>query len=667
VPLRRRLSVKPQLRALIALVVALSAAVALPLVAPAGAAAAPSADAVVLTSRTASMTASLSKPTAAVSPTGTLNVSITVVLRAPAADLSVRLQLRRPSGHVIYQKTQTKTSVKAGAFTFTYSRPLSDFDLREGAYRLQADVTAGSRAPLALQDRLFVVDPDRRRVPLVLVARLNCAPMTGPDGRFVVDPATNTRARDDVSSLAAMVRRTPALRLTLGIAPLMLDEWRRILSGYEVVRPEGVAKVAKDAPVVTTYATSLDALRGIARDPRVEVLDVPFADPDLGGLVSIRALDDLKRQYDRGISVYQASLGTTPSAGSAFLGDALPEAALGGVRRERIDHVVLKASAIGVETSTTSPGLYRLRGSQIRALPIDEKASALAADGPQSTAALLDRIFERMTSDSSGGDPITLAVRLGPGATTDVASLDALVGELAHSGLVRFETAAQAARGRTKRSASPAKKPDEGRAAPAGYWSDVAKGRSSAVAFSWAAAGKDDAADSALYDALVSESRCWAGPDDLWSFADRGRSFALAAARLSARVLGSIDATSVSITLSGSVGKVPLTIRNGSSDVLQVFVVASAQHARFPSGARVKVTLRPGDNYVTVPVDLGAGGVYDRVRLDVVSVNMRLASTTVDVHASYLDRLVLVATVVIVLAALLFYIRRKVRVGEADI
>jgi hypothetical protein len=659
-----------QLRGIVALVfVALVASFVPPLAAakPAGASAAPKVIApIVVRSESASLTVTLSKPAPAITPTGTVQVTVGGSLAVRADTLSVRLRFRRPNGRLIWQKTVERYSVKPGPLDIGFSRSLSDMALKEGRYTIEVYVTADSLPPVTLSDRLYLIRAGRPAVPLVVVTRFNYSPMIDPEGRFVLDPASTTQTRDEVLALSALMSRSSSLRLTLGVPPLLLEEWRRVTSGYRTVAPEGVRSVGKDAPIASTYASAIAALKRTVADPRVELLDVPFADPDLAGLRSIGAMDDLRRQYDRGTSVYQATLGTKASAGTAVLGDSVPAAALPSLTAEHITHVLLKPTALAAsDTATQVPDVFGIAGSPVRGLVIDERASALLGDRTTKPEDLLDHLFTRLTSPA-GGRPLTVTVNLGPGARTDVASLDAMLRELGRSGWVRFETAEQAAKVKPAGTARLRPIAYPGRPAPYGYWAEVGQARRYANAYIQAVSERDDDASAALYDSLVAESRCWAGPDNSWIFADRGRTFAESAFRSSQRVLETVSVATQTITLSGSTGKVPISIKNSSGKTLNVFIVATSAHTRFPSGSRIKATLRPADNYVTVPVDMGAGGIYDTLRLSVVSGTVTLASTTVDVRASYLDRLALVAMVVLVLVGLLFYIRRKVRAAEAD-
>lgn len=619
-----------------------------------------------LRSGTASLTVTIAKSAPAIAPTGTAQITVTAGLRIPVRSLTVRVRIRRPSGRLLYQRTQTLTRLRAGTTVVQFTKSFSDLALKEGRYPIEAAITASSLPPLTLTDRLYLVKRGRPPVSLVIVPRFNYSPMIDPEGRFVIDPATATRARDEVTALTGLLDRSPSLRLSLGVPPLMLDEWRRITSGYKVVGPDGVRTVAKSAPVATAYAVALQALRA-ASAGRLELLDVPFADPDLDGLRSIGALSDLKRHYDRALSIYQASLGATPVAGTAVLGDSVPNATVPVLTAERLGFVLLRPSALTASrAATAASGVYVVNGTRLKCLVIDEQAAAILEDPAAKPEQLLDHLFSRLTSDTAGSQPVVVTVPVGPGAKTGAATLETMLAEIGRTGWVRFVSASQAARTKPLSAARLPTKAPAGAPAPQGYWAEVARARQYAVAFVDAVSEKDPDAEASMYTSLVAESRCWAGPDQSWSFADRGRAFASAAQRSAAAVLSQVSVASQNITLASSSGKVPLSIKNSSGKTLNVVLVAQGSHALFPGGSRIKVALRPADNYVTFPVDLGTGGFTDRLTVSVMSGDLALAKTSIDVRASYTDRLALVSMVVVVMLGLLFYIRRKVRSTEAD-
>jgi hypothetical protein len=612
-------------------------------------------------------TLSLGVSPAAVSPTGTVTLRISGATRAPIADLEVRFRIRRPSGKLVFQRTVSKSEIPAGPVSITVDKSFRDIDLNEGRYLVDARIVVDAQPPLMVAGRMFVVKPGRAPVPVVIVARFQSTPSTDPEGRFLVDPGVATASRDDVMALTGILSRQPALRVSIGMPPVLLDDWRRIMSGYTVIEQggEGVRRVDKKAPVVNTYSVALQALRKTVGGKHAELLDIPFADPDLSGLAQMGALPDLSDHFARSASTYQASLGATPAAGTAVLGDAVSSTAAGMLARNHINWTLLAPSAVQGKTATSATGVYAMPNMRMRAIVLDEAAGRMLENRDTPIEDVLDHVFERLTSPVSG-QPLVIPVRLGTGAPTDTGHMESVLAELGRTGWVRFETAGSTARRKPIATVTLKRAPSSGPAAPVGYWDDVQQARTAAHAFVEAVSQRDGDADAALYQALVAESRAWAGADGSWSLADRGRAFAAASQRRSDAVLGKVSASSSNITLSGTTGNMPLVVKNESAKTLSVFVMpSSGGGATFPY-ARVKATLRPGDNFITVPVDLGRGGVFSDVKVRVVSGERTLATTSLQVSASYLDRIAMVGSVAVVLAGLLFYIRRKVRSSTAD-
>lgn len=613
------------------------------------------------------MTVSLEQTSVAVTPTGSVDVRVVAKFDRPVSDVSVRFRvLRVATGKLLLQKTVSRSSLPSGTVSIPYVRSLVGLDLPESRLYVEAVVTADSRPPVTLRDRVFVVRPAHKPATVVLVPRFTCPPSFDPDGRFFVDPALDTAARDQLKALLSLVSRTPRLTASIGLPPILLDEWRRVQAGYETTGAAGVHSVPKDNPAAASYTGTLQQLRDAVAAGRVELLDVPFAEPDMAGLQSIGGLGDLSAHYARGQSIYQVSVAATPSAFTALLGDSVSAAAAGVFAQQRIASVLLRPSSVVTAEATSPSGVYTLRGTRMRALIIDEPSESLLASRGATADGIMDAVFARLTSQEASEQPLVMPFTLGRGGGSDVARLQATLDALARTGWVRYAKASDAARGRTLAMGTLKVRPYTGAPAPSGYWDAVSRSRKAANAFVAAVGENDPDADAALYDALVAESRCWAGPDNRWHQADLGRAFADAGYARSQTVLGKISVTSQNITLSGAEGKVPLGIRNDSGKTLSVFVVAKGRGSAFPQGSRMPVTLRPADNFVTVPVVLGKGAASDRVTFTIEAGSVPLAATTVELRGSYLDRIVIVATVALILIGLLFYIRRNARAVEAD-
>ncbi|MBA4370885.1 MAG: hypothetical protein C0418_04830 [Coriobacteriaceae bacterium] len=599
---------------------------------------------------------------------GAYTFDVVSSLATDPARLQVRMQMRSPAGRLIIQKTETLSDVTSDTVVTRFSRPLADLGLRPGRYplliRVRATTRSGRTSEYVLEDRLLLYDPGAGRVPVAVIARVRCSPGIGPDGRFVEDPGLATGSRDAAVALADILRRRPGARLSVAMTPEMLEEWQRVSEGYETAGAEGIRRVADTEPVPRAYADALARLATAAADGRMELIDVPYADPDLAGLRRIGALPDLGLHYARGTSIYRSALEATPSGGTAVSGDVFPADAIGQLRAHGTSFVVVAPRSL-VKTKSLVAGPHRLKDTTMTALVCDERLGRLAADREATPTLAIDRVFDRLASASPTA-PVVAVVEVGPGTGADPGVLERFLERLESSGWSRPVTAAEAAR---LRSALPpvrlAEAPSSGAEAPAGYWASVAEARADAHALAAATAPGDRDAEAAAWDLMLAQSRCWAGGDGSWVLADRGAAFASAARRLASAVFSGIRMDLQDVTLAGKSGKVPVNVVNGSDKTLRLTLDAEAQKLVVNGGETTPVTLRPSDNYLTLDVDL-RGAISDRLTLRLRAGTLEVATAEATIGASVLDRIVLVAGVVLVLGVLLVFIRRRLSEAETD-
>jgi hypothetical protein len=200
--------------------------------------------------------------------------------------------------------------------------------------------------------------------------------------------------------------------------------------------------------------------------------------------------------------------------------------------------------------------------------------------------------------------------------------------------------------------------------APRGYWAEVADSRRRAGAL-LAATGESAAeAVTAERNSLIAASSAWVGTDGAWVLADRGRGFASAARRLSEDILSVVSVSVQPVTLAGTAGELPLTVSNDSDRTLQVRLVAEALGGGVLTGPdEIELTLEPQDTFVQVPIDL-SNAVAGEVRIALLAGEVELDAKTVSVRASYLDRVAIMAVVVIAMIGFLVFIARRVRAQD---
>jgi hypothetical protein len=584
-----------------------------------------------------------------VAPDGALRANVMVSLAAPADYVEVRLRLRGKSGTLLYQKTEVRSDLPAGTHAISYDYDLAGLDLSQGRYPIEIRVLATGSEPTNVTSRLLVVEPGTVPAQVALLVAVTGEPGVASDGRFVHDPATDTSVRDDVAFLTqvALSRRQP---LALAVPPVLLEQLARAASGYETTA--GLA-VPADAEVPTRYARAIDELRSAVASGAIDLVDVPYALPDLAGLDMMGRPDDLVTHWERTDAVLAATLQSATTSETAYLGDAVTSEALATLAERGTPAVVVPDHAVRSADETAAPGCYPIDGSSVLALVADTDAAGGIAEGAD---AFYDAAFDRL-----GTSPCIVAVlSVGPGTVHDAVDVQRALDWISAVPWLRpvslaDVTATADATGSEAAAVVPAGPVSS---APAEGWTSIGPARIAAEAYV-AATTVDDAEARAVRDAtLVAESTLWAGADGAWSAWPGAVARAAEAAAFVTEQFSRIIVDAKDVTLSGRRGDVPFTLVNGTGKPLNLTVTASADELRI-SEPEIALTAQPDENFVTVPVDLRAI-ISDEMRVVVRSQSFTVAEATVTVRTSYLDRLVTLGLVVIVLVGLLLFIRRRV-------
>lgn len=594
-----------------------------------------------------------------VTATGTFTTDVVTQLTAPAEYFEVRLRILSDSGQLLYQKTEVLHNVSAGTQSVRFSRALGDLGVRAGRYPLEVRILATGASATEYTGSLLVASEGTARTPVALIVRYTHSPFVDPNGRFVVDPAMSARPRTDVERLAGLVRQNPNLRLSLAIAPQLLEEWARAADGYETSGPEGVREVTSAGAGAVASRSVLERMRELATNARVDVLDIPYAEPDIVALESIGALGDLEGQWQLGSSVMKAAIGSNAASGTAFLGDLLPTSALSALQRRQTSYAVLSRDSVRTGDATASAGIYALNGTDVRAVVFDSQLSAaVRADDAD---AFYRTIFERVQSKRPD-EPLAILVEIGPGTPDTTANLERAINWLEAAPWVQLVSARDAAAYETPRAGTLSDR-NRPTSAPGGYWTDVTRARTYADAAVAALGTKDPNARTAKTAVFVAESRSWAGPDGRFALADRGRAFAISASRYVEGVFSTVRIEARDVTLSNRTGEVPISVVNGTGKNLVLNLSASGNMLGEIMTEK-PVKLDPGENILTVPVALGST-ISDKLTVKLAAGDTTIRSATVQVTASYLDRLAMLGMVVLFLLVLLLFIRRRVRSAGA--
>lgn len=602
----------------------------------------------------------LDKGAASTPVNGSFRLKVDVAIDAPTSYLESRIQIRNPSGRLLYQKTEVRSDVPTGTVRLEYSRDLADLKLAPGAYPIEVRVRTQSSSvrQWLVSDSLLLYDPAGPSVPVAIIVRIEGTPSLDAEGRFIVDPAVSTKARDEARALAQLVISDPSKHLTLAIPPVLLEEWLRASQGYSFVSIEGVVEVPAEESVPRAYAETLESLRKALATGRLELADVPYAEPDIGALQSLKRLPDLKAQLLRGHSATFASLESSPSAGVVSGAGVISGSAAMALRGAGARFVVLGSASVESTETTPSSGVYAVTDvADLDALLVDDALSTSlenAGAGPCTT-----RVFTRSISEEPTS-PIIAVVRMGPGRDATVADLTPCLADITEAPWGSFVTATRAATLAKTGSVELTAAVPEVPGAPVGFWDEAAQARQLASAFITAVGANDPEAQLASDQSLVAQSALWAGPDLNWGAADRGRAIAAASIRSSSAVLDAVALVASDITLSSAGGEVPVSITNSSTKTLGLTLKTKASGMNVTPPESDIISIRPNENIVTIPVDLGQS-LSGRLTVQLWSDEVLVDETIVNVRASFLDRLVLIAGLALVLVGMLLFIRHRVR------
>ena len=124
-----------------------------------------------------------------------------------------------------------------GTLSYAFGRELDGLELSPGSYPVRLSVTAdvdGSTEETEVATELLVYDSKTPSTTVVLVARVYGAPLSDPEGRLVIDPASPAadKPRADVDRVAALVLEDPGARLVIAVPPVLLAEWKQLSAGY---------------------------------------------------------------------------------------------------------------------------------------------------------------------------------------------------------------------------------------------------------------------------------------------------------------------------------------------------------------------------------------------------------------------------------------------------
>ena len=155
-----------------------------------------------------------------------------------------------------------------------------------------------------------------------------------------------------LETIVATIEQIP-IPVTLVVAPLTLDQLDRMSRGYRVIGSTGARDAPAGSPEAERARIMLERIRGLARNPAIEVVPLPLASPSVPALVTADLTSDLKSHLVRGRDLASALLGV-PLSTAMFRppGAALSNASVGALAALDVETLLVDA-----DTLPPPPGL----------------------------------------------------------------------------------------------------------------------------------------------------------------------------------------------------------------------------------------------------------------------------------------------------------------------
>jgi hypothetical protein len=211
----------------------------------------------------------------------------------------------------------------------------------------------GIRVGLLRSVLVFVTERPRLPLNVSLTFVLDERVAVRPGGALADDRLERSIAPGGrLETIVATIEQIP-IPVTLVVAPLTLDQLDRMSRGYRVIGPTGARDAPAGSPEAERARIMLERIRGLARNPAIEVVPLPLASPSVPALVTAGLTSDLESQLVRGRDLASALLGV-PLSTAIFRppGAVLSNASVGALAALDVETLLVDA-----DTLPPPPGL----------------------------------------------------------------------------------------------------------------------------------------------------------------------------------------------------------------------------------------------------------------------------------------------------------------------
>lgn len=587
-----------------------------------------------------------------------------------AKSAQIVFEVRRETGSLIFKRTMYVNDISAAREgfltaqpapttpyiqTLDFTRELAGLSMVQGSYKISVEATVDSgsvRETAVLNSTQFVYAPKIPPLKTILGVRYSLPPLRDTEGIFSSDPAggdseTLRLALHDLITTAEQ----HSIKPTIFLSPLLFSEWSDIADGYKVRDSNGKpVDVLVDSATAKKYAETLALFKRASDSGAISRGLLGFADPNLAKLADATGPALIDAQYQRARQVFETE-DFTPATSTAPLGSNIGEAQLDRLFAQDLKVVMLGESSLSKKTAGLS--LYK---DKLAILKIDTELSKQLVELKNHGSAQ-EALFATHTSKDYRNDYLPLFVNITTPEEARAFSLSTT--QIARAPWIKIVSADAV----EKESAPTAKL--SAIKAPVLTKEDLKAAEAALAGAGAVAALPQDARALRIRDRGLIAQNASPTPVSKRASAEGMRLAYAESAIESTRELFSDVVIKISpVTLSGNSGVVPITINNGSKTPMNVVVsMIPGPGMSIQGDDRVSLTLPPQETFLEPAITLS-----NRVRSDLTVVvsagSYTICEKSVDIGASYIDTIAIIAIVTLVGFGLLFYIYRSVKYSD---
>lgn len=221
--------------------------------------------------------------------------------------------------------------------TYTHSKKLArNLSLRKGSNKLRLDfpldgtglgrgvnpltlevVKSGSTLCSGVTD-IVVMSPSDFSAPMSplktsLIFDLSEPPHKDTNGAYTSDELSRECKKGSgwYANLASELEARENMRISIALSPLLVEEMEEASRGYIVGKGKEKTRIASDSPSAKCVSSVIASFKRMAKNPRFQFLQIPWASPNLEQLVASGLAEDARAQLSLGRETLERVLGVS--------------------------------------------------------------------------------------------------------------------------------------------------------------------------------------------------------------------------------------------------------------------------------------------------------------------------------------------------------------------